>query len=139
MEDMLKVLKRGRDKIIFKDKEEFIKLLRQIQLADESLELDWDDGAGEEWAIFYNNKIGTVCMMNVRIGVAFFRKKYDIKKLNSILDELEVVYTEDFCTEQWYIDLKELKNSIPEIYWRSAGDDRTPNSFSLDDLYFETV
>lgn len=139
MKDMLKVLKRGREKKIYKDKDEFIKLLRQIQSADESLELDWDDGAGEEWARFYSKKVGIACMINVRIGVAFFRRSYDTKKLNGILDELEIVYTEDYCTEQWYIDLKELKNSIPEIYWRSAGDDRTPNSFSLDDLYFETV
>ncbi len=139
MEDMLKVLKKGREKKIFNDKEEFIKLLKQMQSADESLELDWDDGAGEEWAIFYTSKNGTVCMMNVKIGVAFFRKSYDINILNGIIDDLQIVYTEDYCTEQWYINFDELKSSIPEIYWHSAEEVVNRNSFSLDDLYFATI
>ena len=139
MENMLDILQKGRNKKIFSQKENFVELLKQIQLADNGLELDWDDGAGEEWARFSNQKNGIVCMINAKIGIAFIRKNYDTQKVNQIINKLEVVYTEDYCSEEWYIDLIKLKNIIPEICWHASEGAVNVESFSLDDLYFATV
>lgn len=139
MENMLYVLQRGKNKKIFSQKESFVELLKQIQLADSGLKLDWDDGAGEEWARFSNQKNGIVCMINAKIGIAFIRKNYDTQNINQIIDRLEVVYTEDYCSEEWYIDLIELKNIIPEIYWHASEGAVDVKSFSLDDFYYATI
>jgi len=56
----------------------------EIQLADSNLKLDWDDDAGEEWAGFFEQKAGIVCMISAKIGIAFIRRNYkfsNIKKL----------------------------------------------------------
>ena len=57
---MIDILKRARDKKVFVDNE-FDELLKKIQSADSNLKIDWDDGAGEEWARFSNQKDGIVC------------------------------------------------------------------------------
>ena len=64
MKDMLEVLKQAKHKKIFATVEEFKEILIQIQLADIVLKLDWDDGAGEEWAKLSNLVDGIVCMIN---------------------------------------------------------------------------
>ena len=59
MENMVEILKKARDKKIFLNNE-FQELLTKIQLADRNLKLDWDDGAGEEWARFSIQNEGIV-------------------------------------------------------------------------------
>lgn len=135
---MLEILKRARDKKIFLNNE-FEELLIKIQLADSNLELDWDDGAGEEWARFSNQKDGIVCMMSAKIGVAFIRKNYKFSNIKNVIDMLEIVFADDYCSDNWFIDLANLKQMIPELYWHASEGAVDTNSFSLDDLYFATV
>lgn len=139
MRDMLEVLRRAKHKKTFADQEEFEEALAQIQAADKTLKIDWDDGAGEEWARFSDQTDGTVCMINSKIRVAFVRSKYRLPNIQHLLCDYEVVLTEDFCSDEWTIDLDKLKHEIPEIYWHTSEDAVNINHFSLDDLYFATV
>ena len=138
MENMIDILKRARDKKVFLD-DEFEELVTKIQLADSNLKLDWDDGAGEEWARFSTQKDGIVCMISAKLGVAFIRKSYKFSNIKNVIDMLEIVFTEDYCSENWFIDLIDLKQMIPELYWHASEEAVNVNSFSLDDLYFATI
>ncbi len=138
MKNMIEVLKRARNKKIFINNE-FEELLIKIQSADGNLKLDWDDGAGEEWARFFNQKDGIVCMISAKIGVAFIRKNYKFSNIKDIIDRLEVVFTDDYCSASWFIDLVNLKQMIPELYWHASEGAVNTNGFSLDDLYFATI
>lgn len=138
MKNMLDILKRARDKKVFLGNE-FEELITKIQLADSNLELDWDDGVGEEWARFFNQKDGKVCMISAKVGVAFIRKSYKFSNIKNVVNMLEIVFTEDYCSENWFIDLIDLKQMIPELYWHTSEGAVNVNSFSLDDLYFATI
>ena len=137
MKDMLEVLKQAKHKKIFATVEEFKEILIQIQLADIVLKLDWDDGAGEEWAKLSNLVDGI--MINCKIGIIFVRKNYEYQNIEHILNNFEIVFTEDYCSEEWYIDVDRLEKEIPEIYWHASENAVDRNSFSLDDLYFATI
>lgn len=137
MENMIDILKRARNKKVFVDTE-FEELLIKIQSVDDNLKLDWDDGAGEEWARFSNEKEGIVCMVSAKIGLAFIRKSYNFSNIKNVINMLEIVFTEDYCSENWFIDLADLK-LIPELYWHASEGAVNTNSFSLDDLYFATI
>ena len=54
MKNMLDTLRKAKLKKVFTSQQEFRDVLTQIRLADAELKLDWDDGAGEEWAKFSN-------------------------------------------------------------------------------------
>lgn len=136
--NMIPILKNARNKKIFLN-HEFEELIKKIQRADSDLILDWDDGAGEEWARFSNQKNGIVCMINVRIGVAFVRKSYEFHNIEHIVNELEIVFVENYSADNWSIDLKELEQEVPELYWHTSEDAVCSNCFSLDDLYFATI
>lgn len=138
MENMIEVLKRARNKKVFTNNE-FKELLIAIQTADDNLKLDWDDGAGEEWARFSNQEEGIVCMISAKIGVAFVRKNYKFSNIKNVIDMLEIVFTDDYCSDNWFIDLTNLKQMIPELYWHASEGAVNTNSFSLDDLYFATI
>lgn len=138
MENMIEVLRRARHKKVFTDNE-FEELLIKIQTADGNLKLDWDDGAGEEWARFSNQKDGIVCMISAKIGVAFIRRNYKFSNIKNVIDMLEIVFTDDYCSDNWFIDLTDLKQMIPELYWHASEGAVSTNSFSLDDLYFATI
>lgn len=138
MENVIDILKRARDKKVF-SYDEFVELLAKIQSSDSNLKLDWDDGTGEEWARFSNLKDGIVCMISAKLGVAFIRKSYKFNNIKNIVDMLEIVFTEDYCSENWFIDLADLKQMIPELYWHASEGAVNANSFCLDDLYFATI
>lgn len=138
MENMVEVLKRAKDKKVFVNNE-FEELLVKIQLADSDLKLDWDDGAGEEWARFSNQKDGIVCMISAKVGVAFIKRNYKFSNIKNVIDMLEIVFTDDYCSDNWFIDLTHLKQMIPELSWHAAEGAVNSNSFSLDDLYFATI
>ncbi len=138
MENMIEVLKRARIKKVFTGNE-FDELLMKIQIADGDLILNWDDGAGEEWARFYNQKDGIVCMISAKIGIAFIRKNYKFSNIKNVIDMLEIVFTDDYCSDNWFINLVNLKQAIPELHWHASEGAVNTNGFSLDDLYFATI
>lgn len=138
MENMIEILKRARNKKVFTNNE-FEEMLIKIQKADNNLKLDWDNGAGEEWARISNQEDGIVCMISAKIGVAFIRKNYKFSNIKDVIDVLEIVFIDDYCSENWFIDLVDLKQMIPELYWHASEGAVNTNSFSLDDLYFATI
>ena len=46
---------------------------------------------------------------------------------------------DDYSSENWFIDVVDFKQKIPELYWHASEDAVNRNSFSLQDLYFATV
>lgn len=138
MENLMDILNRARQRKVFKN-DEFEKLLTEILMNDSDLKLDWDDGAGEEWARFFNQKEGLVCMMNAKIGIAFVRKNYKLDNLKRVLDMIEIIYVDDYSSDNWFVDLFEFKQMIPELYWHASEGAVNSNCFSLDDLYFATI
>ncbi len=139
MKDMLEVLRHAKQKKAFANQEEFKDVLMKIQFADATLRLDWDEGAGEEWARFSNQTNGIVCMINIHIRLVFVRNKYNFQNLEHIIDDYEVVFTEDYYSGEWSINVAELKQEIPEIYWHASEAAVNAKCFSLDDFYFATV
>ena len=103
MENMIEVLRKARNKKIFLNNE-FEELLMEIQLADSNLKLDWDDGAGEEWARFFSQKDGIVCMVSAKIGVAFIKKCYEFNNIKNTSINI-ILQKKKFC-EKIYISFK---------------------------------
>lgn len=136
---MLETLRKAKQKKIFTNQKEFKDVLAQIQSADMELRLDWDDGAGEEWARFGNLTDGIVCMINTGLGLAFIKKKYRFQNIEHILKNFEIVFIENYSLNDWSIDVKKLKMEIPEIDWHASEDAVNTKCFSLDDFYFATV
>lgn len=139
MKDMLETLRKAKQKKVFMNQQEFKDVLTQIRLADAELKLDWDDGAGEEWARFSNLTDGIVCMVNVRLRLAFIREKYNFQNIKQTLESFEIVFTENYYSDEWSIDVTNLKKEISEIHWHASEEAVNRNCFSLDDFYFATV
>ena len=138
MRNLLEVLITAKKKSIFKTIEEFIIQLDAIKKSDSELELDWDDGAGEEWAMISHKEHGIVYMINTKIGIIFARKSYVPEIPDEFLSLYEIAVVDNY-DDEWFVDITELKESIPEIYWRVSEDSVNVNCFSLKDLYFATV
>lgn len=136
--DITEILIRAKKKYVFRDKEQFIKLMNCLIASDSDLTLNYDSGAGEEWAIIVHQKKGKVCMIHTKIGITFLKKDSDVFFEECFYD-LYVELTEDFGAEKWHIDLNRLAVEVPEIYWHSGEDTINRNQFSLDDFYFATV
>ncbi|MBD5473474.1 MAG: hypothetical protein HDR20_11460 [Lachnospiraceae bacterium] len=86
MKEMLETLRKAKQKRAFSNQKEFEDILTKIQSADTELRLDWDNGAGEEWARFSNVTDGIVCMINAKLDLTFIREKYNFQKIEQILD-----------------------------------------------------
>lgn len=139
MKDMLETLRKAKRKKVFIDQQEFKNVLTQIQLADSELKLDWDDGAGEEWARFSNLTDGIVCMINIRLRLVFIREKYNFQNIKKTLENFEIVFTENYYSDEWSIDVTNLKKEISEIHWHASEEAVNRKCFSLDDFYFATI
>lgn len=139
MNDLLEILNRAKRVNNFKTQDDFIKYLHIIKEFDQSLKLDWDDGAGEEWARFVHENHGIVYMINSKIGIIFARESYKEEIPNVLFSECVIYITESFDKDEWFIDMKKLETQIPQIKWHASEDAVNSNKFSLSDLYFATV
>jgi len=139
MYDLLNVLLEAKKKLIFKTTGSFTNVLKEIEQSDNSLILDWDKGAGEEWARFIHCEIGKVYMLNSRIGIIFVCKAYFDSIPQTLYAQYSVYLVDNFIKKEWYISLNALKEEIPEIVWHTSEDIINSGRFSLDDLYFATI
>ncbi|MBQ1328263.1 MAG: hypothetical protein IIY49_09560 [Eubacterium sp.] len=135
MRDLIKELVEARNKKIYKDND-FKTILSFLKGINTGNKINWDEGAGEEWA-FINNQSMSI-MLNAKIGIYFIRGKISEEYLK-VLNEGNCVYVSNFDLKEWYMDLKYLQKNIPEIIWHTSGDSIDTNGFSLDELYFATV
>lgn len=135
MRDMLFELLEARKKKVFKVGE-FKKLLIKLKACDKHNKINWDDGAGEEWA-FVNGKDFSI-MLNSKVGICFVCGVLENNYLN-LLSYCNCVFVNGFDVSEWYIDLYELKKQVPEIVWPISDESINPSSFSLDEFYFITV
>lgn len=139
MNDLLKVLNIAKESYTCLEKHNLQKLIEDIRKKDSSLTLDWDDGAGEEWVRFFSVSLGTVCMIHVKLPIAFVCNSYDYSCIGACLRNIEIVYVDSFSEDEWSVDLGRLKDKVPEIDWHTSIDIVNPDSFSLSDLYYATV
>ena len=139
MNDLLKVLIEANNKLIYQTQEEFINTLNEIKQLDIKLDLDWDKGAGEEWARFIHHEFGKVYMLNSKIGLIFVRKNYLNKIPQPLSTKYKVVIVENYDEKEWYIDLEALSKAVTQIVWHTAKDIVDPSEFSLDDFYYATI
>ena len=139
MKDLLSFLENAKKKKIYQNQKEFKENLREIEQFDSSLTLNWDDGAGEEWAGFHHKEYGNVYMTNTKIGIIFALQKYEDKIPRKLLEKYEIIIVENYNTREWFVDIEKLKVQIPEICWLVSNDIINPKKFNLQELYFATV
>jgi hypothetical protein len=77
--NLLEILIKAKDKCLFITEDNFTKVLDEIKQYDTDLKIDWDNGAGEEWARLTHKEHGIVYMLNSKIGILFARKSYESK------------------------------------------------------------
>jgi len=139
MQDLNIVFTKAKERKCYHNFLEFKSIVEEILLVDKDIILDWDDGAGEEWARFTKSETGVICMMNTKIGIVFARQKYLNKETRNILNSLVVVDVLDYNSAEWYIDLGVLEDKTPEIRWNVSPLAIDTKKMSLNDLYFATV
>lgn len=52
-------------------------------------------------------------MISAKIGVAFIRKSYKFSNIKNVMDMMGIVFTDDFCSDNWFIDLTNLRQKLP--------------------------
>ena len=138
IKDMTKILLNAKQKFVFKDNKDFTQFIHEI-IERTHLQLDWDTGAGEEWARLIADNFGIVGMVHTKIGIAFIRKNYDGVPLKELMNDLWCEEVENYSAEEWKIDLTTVRHQLAEIVWHSSNDVVNSNQFSLNDFYFTTV
>lgn len=138
MRDLLKELSTAREKKVYSDNEFEDYLLKQKNV-DEANVIRWDLGAGEEWASLYNKDLNVTFMFNVRIGICFAIYTALPSGLSSLLNEIHFVKVDSFETQEWKLDLKGLRDNVPEIIWHASDGAVDCDNLSIQDLYWATV
>lgn len=137
MQELSQLLIRAKEKKCF-DSLEFKILIQRIAEFEE-YSLDWDVGAGEEWARFLNTNLEIVLMLNVKIGIVFLKKGSVLTDILDILKDLFIVEVDSYGMDEWCIDISKLESNVPEINWRASKDAVDTEKMSLQDLYYATV
>ncbi len=138
MKELSQLLIKAKEVKKYVDILEFETLIGKLKELKE-YRIDWDEDAGEEWAMFLNTNSEIVLMMNIRIGIVFLRGDCFSEKIVSILKELFIVEVEDFGSDQWCIDLSKIRKELPEISWMASEEAVNTKEMSLQDLYYATV
>ena len=139
MKELSTVFIKAKEKKIYKDITEFQDVLENILKSNTDFELDWDNGAGEEWARIIKQQMGIACMLNTKIGVAFIRKNYLSNQTLAIMNQLFLVEVLNYSSEEWCLNLHVLEKRVTEISWGCESHEINVTKMSLDDLYFATV
>lgn len=138
MNDLTTVLLKAKSKYMFINSNQFACFVNEVTM-NTDLELDWDRGAGEEWARFIDINKGVICMIHTKIGIAFLHKDFANINLVKLLNTLYIVIIDDYNCDDWKVDISELRKKIPEICWHSDEHVVNSNHFSLNELYFSTI
>ena len=139
MKELNSIFISAKNKKVFCNDNEIDAIINAILQSDKTIYLDWDKGAGEEWARLFRKESGMICMLHRRIGVAFIRLLESDTIIKKVLSTIYAVEVEDYNLEEWRIDLYSLRESIPEISWNVSPYAVDTENMSLNDLYFATV
>lgn len=139
MKDLNSILLAAKNKKMFHDNSELNELINSLLHIDNTLCLDWDRGAGEEWIRLFRRDSGMICMLHSKIGIAFVRFQETDGLLMKELEHLYLVEVDDYSSNEWKIDLTMLLKFIPEISWNVSQYSVDTEKMSLYDLYFATV
>lgn len=114
-------------------------IVLDIQTADVSLRMDWDEGAGEEWIRFIHPTEGLVMMIHDVVPIAFIKSTYNVLLIDKAITHFLVIQSENFDSAEWTVNVDRLTRDIPEIVWHASISAVDPDCFSLNDLYYATV
>lgn len=137
--NMLEALREARGKKKFDSEEEFKQILRLIKSFGKEISIDWDDGAGEEWARIVHQNLGVIGMIHTKIGMLFIMKNKELDTIKDKLKDVYIVEIEDFDKKEWFIKIEDIKNTAPELNWCAPPSAIDCNNFSLSDFYVITV
>lgn len=139
MKDLNIVLKEAKCKKIHKNYDEFKTFIRKVKATDDRLKMNWDHGAGEEWA-FVNIPGKSSCMFHCTIGIVFVNG-YDIltEETKQMISELKVVEYTNNSEDEWDLDIEKLKEEVPEVDWRNTIYDENNIKISLSDFGVLTI
>ena len=137
MKDLLEVFKSAKERYCFKDLHEFYKCICALQSELPGMTLDWDDGAGEAWARLWDSDLWF--MMHRRIVTVFMRSSTETPRIPSSIAHLTIVPVDSIDAEEWYLDVDQLREDLPEIAWHACLDAVDPSALSLNDLHYATV
>lgn len=130
MRDITKYFTQARKSGLF-TLQELTRTISEISALFPECKVDWDDGAGEDWARFYNSE-RLLCMLHTRLKIAF--SVSDIPDIG-----IKVILVSNFTENNLSIDLDEIRAECPELYWGACAEAVDPNCFDLNDLYYATV
>ena len=139
MKDLNELFIKAKAHKTFNTEEEIDEVINCILQNDNTICLDWDKGAGEDWIRFYRQQSGVICMLHKRIGIAFVRTKELNEKIQDELSKLYLVNVDSYNLEEWCIDTELLENATPEVTWHASPNAVDVENISLNDLYYATV
>ncbi len=138
MKELSQLLIKAKEVKKYVDLSEFEVIIKKINNLNE-YRLDWDTGAGEEWARFLNTNSEIILMFNVKIGIVFLRRAYASDRILNIIEELLTVEVDDFGIDEWCMDVSIIEKDLPEISWMASEEAVNTNRMSLQDLYYATI
>ena len=136
--DMVEILKEARKKKIF-NTGEFRQILEEIKCINKKIIVDWDDGAGEEWATVTLKELGIIGMIHSKIGIMFWIDIEEIEITEKLLANIHVVNIEGFDTDGWFIIGENIEQVVPELNWSAPESAMDCDNFCLRDFYVMTV
>jgi len=99
-------------------------------------EIMWAYESGEEVCHFLINN-ERAAYIHVKLPICFYASNFEkYKKLYSGV--LWFVKTEDFDKDEWFVDLKKMRELVPELSWCACVEAVNPKSFSVDGFRFAT-
>mgnify|MGYP003295046927 CR=1 FL=1 len=137
MKDLLELLGTAKEHYCFQNLDEFRACICSlVNEVSDSLP-DWDEGAGEAWGRVYTREL--CFMIHCSVGIVFVRSNRDSFYIPASIAHLTVVPVESFDAEEWFMDIEQLQEKVPEIVWHTSKDVVDPMSFCLSELYYATI
>ncbi len=118
-------------------KEKLIDVVNLILSLVGTGKLDWDIGAGEDWARILGEK-ETIAFIRVDFPLAIVREAY-ATTLRAALEKTGVVsiFVPDFERRLYELSMSELGNIFPR--WHTEVEIIDPQNFSIDELWYATI
>ena len=117
-------------------KKELLEITKNFKNDSPNNEVIWDYGSGEEVCGFVINR-KLVAYVHEKLPICFCSSEFERYKI-IYSNVLWFVATKDFYKDEWFLNLKKLQETVPEIQWRTCVEAVNPKSFSVDGFRFAT-
>jgi hypothetical protein len=118
------------------NREKLFEMAKRFKNASKDNSIMWSYESGKEVCGFLING-QLVAYVHEKLSICFCLNEFD-KYRNIYSDLLWFVKTEDFYRDEWFVDLKKMQETVPELPWRASIEAVNPESFSIDEFKFAT-